>query len=832
MNHSQEEGQRWLAQARYDLEAAELKAREGFAALACFTRTALQAAIGLLILAFWAQALVRNWDRFAATSWHIAWPSLALALAVLLVQMLLLATIWWRALALTGVLIPWRRGIALWLQAQIARYLPGGVWDIAGRLALGQRVGVSRRAMSASVGLEMGLQVLSAALILVLSLLFWPGTATAYLPLAVLVAAIALVTLTPPVFTRLVNRGLRLLGRPPLNLRLTYPDLMALFLARVLAHLLLGLGFVLFAQGLTPVPWSLAPLLAGAYVGAWLAGYLAVVAPTGIGVREGVLVLLLGGHLPFAAATAAALGYRAWIGLRDLLAALLGVWLARKGTTGRATGRHDHPRQVPLRGLSDDQTGGRLDVAPTPAKSPSGDPPPTNTSRRSAASHSLLRFLTAGQLPTAGQPPTTQSPQGDFANVAAVSNRRSVSNHRPSTSVLFLTTNYARDEGDYHSPWLRSLIRHLSARGIDVTVLAPSFRGLEDHRVDGVPVRRFRYAPARWETLTHESGAPNKLRANPLYWTLVLPYLLAGTLATVRELRRRADERSATPYDVIHVHWPVPQALFAQVARWRTPARLVLTFYGADVALARRFPLLRWAVRRWVRVADAVTAISTHTARALADLTGVQPRVIPFGVDIPPRQGIEPPLRGTHHILAVGRLIERKGYPVLIRAMAHVREQVPDARLTIVGEGHERGRLEGLIRQLGLEGTVRLAGRVSDGELDALYRWADLLVLPSLVDRGGDTEGLGMVLLEALSYGRPVVASAVGGITDIVQDGETGLLVPPGDPHALAQAILRLFQDPAWARELAEQGWTTNRERFDWERVADAYAALYRQSAA
>ncbi|MCD6288880.1 MAG: glycosyltransferase family 4 protein [Anaerolineae bacterium] len=386
--------------------------------------------------------------------------------------------------------------------------------------------------------------------------------------------------------------------------------------------------------------------------------------------------------------------------------------------------------------------------------------------------------------------------------------------------VLFLTTNYARDEGDYHSPWLRQFIRRLAERGISVTVLAPAFRGLGTHRVDGVLVHRFRYAPARWETLTQESGAPNKLRANPLYWLLVPPYMLGGLVSTIRLARARR-------FDVLHVHWPVPQALFAQAARRVRPARCVLTFYGADVSLARRLPFMGALVRRWVRDADAVTAISTYTARSVRGLTGVQPQVVPFGVELPRREGIPAPLQGTHRVLAVGRLIERKGYPVLIRAIGHLRREVPDVRLVIVGEGQERRNLEALVRELKLEEWVRLAGRVSDEELDALYRWADVFVLPSLVDRSGDTEGLGVVLLEALSYGRPVIASAVGGITDIIQDGETGLLVPPGDPEALAQALARIFHDPKAARSLAERGWAVNRRRFDWERIADTYAALY-----
>jgi len=815
-------------------------------------RAYLQVLVVLLVLAFWARALARNWDQVTGYPWRLSWPSLALALAVLLVQMILLATIWWRALALTGAHIPWHWGLAVWLQAQIARYVPGGIWDIAGRLALGQQVGVGRRAMSASVGLEMGLQVLSAALILAVSLLFWPGRATAYLPVALVVSLAALLVLTPPVFTRLVNRGLRLLGRQPLDLRLTYGDLMALFLARVLAHGLLGLGFVLFAQGLTPVPWSLAPLLAGAYVGAWLVGYLAILVPTGIGVREGVLVLLLGGYVPFGVATAAALGYRVWIALRDLLAAMLGVWLARGRDTdqnkpsphspsreggppavSRVRGEGLNPADFAdvsaassCRPASNHRPSSITPPPPTTQHPPGAEPPGSTGSAPSGAQKGVpagtpsfeRAGLAARRCRRAGQQPNRVI-VGTICQTAT--SRRSPPT--PHTSVLFLSTNYARDEGDYHSPWLRGLARRLQSRGLQVTVLAPAFRGLGSHHIDGIPVRRFRYAPARWETLTHESGAPTKLRAHPLYWTLLPAYLLAGTVATLREARRGR-------YDVLHVHWPVPQALFAQVARWARPARLVLTFYGADVALARRFPPVGRAVQHWVNTADAVTAISAHTARALADVTGVQPQVIPFGVELPERGSLSPPLQGTHRILTVGRLIERKGYPVLLHAVTRLLEQFPDVHLTIVGEGHERPRLERLIRELGLEKAVHLAGRVSNEALDALYREADIFVLPSLVDRSGDTEGLGMVLLEALSYGRPVVASAVGGITDIVQDAETGLLVPPGDPHALAEAIRHLFDDPQSARALANRGWAINRQRFDWERIADAYAALYEES--
>lgn len=288
----------------------------------------LQAVFVLLILAFWAELLIRNWDQLASYPWRLSWPALLSSMAVLLAQIVLVGTIWWRALAAVGKTLPWRQGLAVWLQAQIARYVPGGVWDVAGRLVLGQKAGVGKRVLSASVGLEMGLQVLSASVFLAVALLLRAeATTMTYLPFVVLVVLGSAILLSPGVFTSLVNWGLRLLRRPPLPMQIAYLDVMVLFLARLLAHALKGLGFFLFARGLADIPWSQAPLMASAYVGAWLIGYLAVFVPTGIGVREGALVLLLGGQAPLAAVTAAALGYRVWIAVRDLLGAFLGTLL-------------------------------------------------------------------------------------------------------------------------------------------------------------------------------------------------------------------------------------------------------------------------------------------------------------------------------------------------------------------------------------------------------------------------------------------------------------------------------------------------------------------------
>lgn len=386
--------------------------------------------------------------------------------------------------------------------------------------------------------------------------------------------------------------------------------------------------------------------------------------------------------------------------------------------------------------------------------------------------------------------------------------------------VLYLVTNFARWEGDVHSPWFVELIPLLRERGVEVDVLAPSYQGLKDQVVYDIPVYRFRYFFSPWETLTHTEGAPNKIRQNPLYLLLVPFYLCFGALSTIRRCRRQ-------PYDIIHVHWPMPQGLLGIVGRWSGGGRLVTTFYGADLALTRRFPFLRLLLIKFVRASDAVTAISSFTGSQVEAMTGVRPVVIPYGVNMPPPREYVPPPPGPRQILAIGRLIERKGHVYLVQALAELTKRRSDVRLTILGRGSERARLESLIHELGLADKVRLLDYVSDEELAELYQQCDLLVQPSITDSGGDFEGLGMVLLEAMSYQKPVVATRVGGILDIVRHNETGVLVEERDPQALAQAIEAVLADETWARELGQAGLAYAKEYFSWPRIVDQVMALY-----
>jgi glycosyltransferase involved in cell wall biosynthesis len=284
-------------------------------------------------------------------------------------------------------------------------------------------------------------------------------------------------------------------------------------------------------------------------------------------------------------------------------------------------------------------------------------------------------------------------------------------------------------------------------------------------------------------------------------------------------IRRLTRHRS---YDVIHVHWPLPLALLGWAAQRRDTPAIVTTFYGAELRLGfRRF--IAWAARRSARV----VAISSYTAAALRQMVTVPIEVIPYAAALPSSSSAPAHTADGATVLFVGRLVERKGVIHLIEALGTMQDR-PHTRLVIVGDGPERPRLEARARQLGLSERVVFRGRVSDAELRRAYEGADVFVLPSVLDSRGDTEGLGVVLLEAMNYGVPVVASRIGGIVDIVTDNETGVLVPPGDSGALGGALQALLADPARARSLGEAGRRRLTERFSWDAIVARYDALYR----
>jgi glycosyltransferase involved in cell wall biosynthesis len=282
--------------------------------------------------------------------------------------------------------------------------------------------------------------------------------------------------------------------------------------------------------------------------------------------------------------------------------------------------------------------------------------------------------------------------------------------------------------------------------------------------------------------IAYGSGIVGNLRARP--------WLVALVPAFLWEFRRAAG-RAARDADLVHAHWLAAGAVAATLDK-----PYVVQVWGTDVELARRVP---WLARPVLRRARLVVAASTALAEDARRLGAREVRVIPGGVEIPEEvpEPEEPPF-----VLYAGRLSREKGILELVRAA----EGLP---LVVAGDGPLRARVP------------QALGMVPHGELLRLYGRAAVVACPSR------REGYGVVCAEAMAHGRPVVASAVGGLRDLVVDGETGLLVEPGDVVALRTALERLLDDADLRGRLGGAGRRRAEERLSWERATDATLAAY-----
>lgn len=389
--------------------------------------------------------------------------------------------------------------------------------------------------------------------------------------------------------------------------------------------------------------------------------------------------------------------------------------------------------------------------------------------------------------------------------------------------LLVLTSTYPRWQGDPEPGFVHELAKRLTGR-FRVVVLGPHAPGAPARDIlDGVEVHRYRYAPQRWETLVNDGGIVTNLRNSPWKLLLVPGFVFAQAISALRLCRR-------LPVDVIHAHWLIPQGLIA--AFWRLvpwhQAPFVVTSHGADLyALNGR--LLNLLKRFVCRRAAAVTVVSREMQDEL-DRIGVEAGkslVQPMGVDLMDRFKPVDGVRNEDELLFVGRLVRKKGLHVLLEAMPLILRERPRTRLTVAGFGPEEESLRRQARDLGVEAAVDFLGAVPQAQLPELYRRAALFVAPFVEAPGGDREGLGLVTVEAIACGCPVVVGDLPAVRDVVgEPDETTMLVRPGDSVALAQGVLRSMSEPEATADHAGRLRERLVARFDWGHVAKSYEKL------
>lgn len=348
------------------------------------------------------------------------------------------------------------------------------------------------------------------------------------------------------------------------------------------------------------------------------------------------------------------------------------------------------------------------------------------------------------------------------------------------------------------------LERYFTKMGHEVKVIAPASKAISSFGDRFIPIGKPRPVPA--------SGSICRVTISP--W-------VSSKIKAVLEREN---------FDIIHLHEPLMPMLCTTVLRLSQTAN-VGTFHACHANflgipaynLAR--PIGKWALRRWFRKLDGKIAVSKAAMEfACGHFRGYY-NIIPNGVDLdhfsPDVAPIDKFCDGKLNILFVGRLEKRKGLNYLLEAFKQVKEEIPDSRLIIVGPGTRlRRKYEKRVVGSGLKDVI-FTGLVPYEELPRYYKTADVFCAPAT-----GRESFGIILLEAMAVGKPIVASNIEGYAGVVTHGVEGLLVPPRDVEMLAQALISLLTDQSLRQEMGVKGRAKALEH-SWEQIAQKVLNYY-----
>lgn len=330
----------------------------------------------------------------------------------------------------------------------------------------------------------------------------------------------------------------------------------------------------------------------------------------------------------------------------------------------------------------------------------------------------------------------------------------------------------------------------------------------------------------------HEVSIVDGHPANPPYIPGIKTYILGEdqfkgpwTLKTTFALKRLLNEIKP---DILHMHYLAP--LIAPVILRFRP--FIVSVWGSDIVdesgpggVPGRLGLLKRIV---LRQADAILASSRFLAALTCEYAGLPTERVPvyyWGVDLrqfPPTRVSRRERAGGNLVIGyVKHLLPKYGAEYLLRAIPAVKKKHPAIKVILLGEGALRGELEKLVVDLAISDVVRFCGSISHEQIPKYLEQMDIFVMPSLY------ESFGMAAIEAQAMGVPVVATNVGGIPEAVADGITGILVPPRDPDAIAQAIIQLIEDNSLRLSMSREGPRFVARCFDWEKNAGRVEELY-----
>ena len=397
--------------------------------------------------------------------------------------------------------------------------------------------------------------------------------------------------------------------------------------------------------------------------------------------------------------------------------------------------------------------------------------------------------------------------------------------------ILVLSSSYPRYPNDYIAPFLHDLFTEIQGKTHEIIILVPQIKGMPKIQEYGnLKVHRIPYTNNINKQVLSDGFLPERLKSNSNRLNLI-KYLFNAFRSAIR-LHKKKN------FNLIHSQWIFPSGFLGLVLKFMINRPLIVTIHGAGIFLMKKYPFLKPFLKLTLKKADLIIFNSNHTKNETLKIYNKLKNkiVLHQGINIDRFQDLKERefpknelFKDNLVILSVGRLIERKGFKYLITAMKHVKKAHPNAKLLIIGTGPEENTLKTLAKGLHLQDDVIFLGQVKGKYIPHYFTKSTLFVLPSIIDRNGDTEGLGIVLLEAMAAGIPVIGTDVGGIVDIIDSDQDGFLVPQKNIKELINSINELLTDKALREKYKKNGLHKVIEKFQWSKIANKTIQEYKK---
>lgn len=388
--------------------------------------------------------------------------------------------------------------------------------------------------------------------------------------------------------------------------------------------------------------------------------------------------------------------------------------------------------------------------------------------------------------------------------------------------IAILTSSYPRFPGDGTAPFVKSIAEEMSKLGHEVEVIAPYDPEVVTYETKGVKIHRFKYTLLKkWHIMGHGRALEADVRLRPLAFLLLPFYLLAAIITLWQVTGRQKTE-------IIYVHWVLPNGPIAAFVSKIRRIRFIMSLHGSDLYVAQRNRLFGF-VAHWVfSQASAVTACSPELKEHAMELGapeateliawGANPNIFKPTED---RKALREELGWGNGIFitTMGRMVYKKGFDILLRALPSILEKYTNITVIIGGEGPLLSKLKELAGSLGISKSVQFIGRVPWNEVPKFLAASDIFVLPSVVDASGNLDGLPTVLIEAMGCGSTIIASDIGGVPLAIRNHENGLLVTPGSVPELNQALMVLLNNTSLSERLGRAARQTVVEDLNWAKV-------------